>query len=151
MSEIIRWNPFREMDRVRSAMDRMFEDSLIGPEWEWRPSTSWQLSLDVVENDDDYVIKASIPGVNPDELEITLSDRTLTIKGETKEETESEEGRYHLRERRYGSFSRSLTLPTEVKDAEIEASYESGVLRLTLPKTEAMKPKRIKVHKMIEG
>lgn len=151
MTDIIRWNPFREMARARSAMDRMFEDSLIGPEWEWRPSTSWQLSLDVVENDDDYVVKASIPGINPDDLEITLSGRTLTIKGETKEETESEQGRYHLRERRYGSFSRSVTLPIEVKDADIEASYESGVLTLTLPKSEAMKPKRIKVHKMIEG
>jgi HSP20 family protein len=151
MSDIIRWNPFREMMNFRSAMDRMFEDAMIGPEWDWRPETSWQLSLDVVENDDDYVVKASVPGINPDDLEITLSGRTLTIKGETKQESEREEGKYHLRERRYGRFSRSMTLPTEVNDKEVEASYEAGVLMLTLPKTEAVKPKRIEVHKVIEG
>ena len=151
MSDIIRWNPFREMVSLRDAMDRMFEDAMIGPEWEWRPATSWQLSLDVVESDDEYVVKASVPGINPDDLEITLSGRTLTIRGETKEETESEEGKYHLRERRYGSFSRSMSLPTEVNEKDVEASYEAGVLTLILPKTEAVKPKRIEVHKVIEG
>jgi HSP20 family protein len=151
MSDIIRWNPFREMVSLRNAMDRMFEDAMIGPEWEWRSATSWQLSLDVVESDDEYVVKASVPGINPNELDITLSGRTLTIKGETQEETESEQGKYHLRERRYGSFSRSITLPTEIKDAEVEASYDAGVLKLTLPKTEPIKPKRIEVHKLIEG
>jgi len=151
MSNIIRWNPFGEMVSLRSAMDRMFEGAMIGPELEWRPSTSWQLSLDVVESDDDYSVKASVPGINPDDLNITLSGRTLTIKGEVKEETESEEGKYHLRERRYGSFSRSIRLPTEINAAEVEASYDAGVLKLSLPKVEEVKPKRIEVTKVIEG
>ena len=151
MSDIIRWNPYREMVSMRNAMDRMFEDSLIGPEWDWRSTTSWQLSLDVVESDDDFIVTASIPGINPDDLEITLSGRTLIIKGETEEESDSEKGKYHLRERRYGSFSRSVTLPTEINDKDVKASYDAGVLTLTLPKTEAVKPRRIEVHKVIEG
>jgi HSP20 family protein len=151
MSDIIRWNPFREMVSMRNAMDRMFDDALIGPEWDWRPTTSWQLSLDVVESDDDFIVTASIPGINPDDLEITLSGRTLIIKGETEEESDSEKGKYHLRERRYGSFSRSVTLPTEINDKDVKASYDAGVLTLTLPKTEAVKPRRIEVHKVIEG
>jgi len=151
MSDIIRWNPYREMVSMRNAMDRMFEDSLIGPEWDWRSTTSWQLSLDVVESDDDFIVTASIPGINPDDLEITLSGRTLIIKGETEEESDSEKGKYHLRERRYGSFSRSVTLPTEINDKDVKASYDAGVLTLTLPKTEAVKPRHIEVHKVIEG
>ena len=151
MSDIIRWNPFREMASLQNTMDRMFADPLIGPEREWRSSTSWQLSLDVVESDDDFVVKASVPGINPDDLDITLSGKTLIIKGETKEETENEEGKYHLRERHYGSFSRSVALPTEINDKEVEASYDAGVLTLTLPKSEAVKPKRIEVQKVIEG
>jgi HSP20 family protein len=151
MSDIIRWNPFREMVSMRNAMDRMFEDALIGPEWDWGQASSWQLSLDIVENDEDFTVKASIPGINPDDLEITLSGKNLTIKGETKGESESDQGKYHLRERRYGSFSRRVSLPTEINDKEVKASYDSGVLTLTLPKSEGTKPRRIEVHKVIEG
>jgi HSP20 family protein len=151
MSDIIRWNPFREMVSMRNAMDRMFEDALIGPEWDWRQAGRWQLSLDIVENDDEFTVKASIPGINPDDLEITLSGKILTIKGETQGESESDQGKYHLRERRYGSFSRRVSLPTEINDKEVKASYDSGVLTLTLPKSEDTKPRRIEVHKVIEG
>jgi HSP20 family protein len=121
----------------------------------WQP-TSWDLALDVAETEDDFLVKASLPGINPDDLEITYNNNLLTIKGEVKEEKDIEEQRYHLRERRYGSFSRSLTLPSTVKADAIEASYEGGVLTLHLPKAEEAKPKRIPVHsvqapQMIEG
>jgi len=151
MSDNIRRNPFREMASMRNAMDRMFEDVLIGPEWDWRSTTSWQLSLDVVESDNDFIVKASIPGINPDDLEITLSGRTLIIKGETEKVSESEKSKYHLRERRYGNFSRRVTLPTEINDKAVKASYDAGVLTHTLPKTDPVKPRRIEVHKVIEG
>jgi len=101
-------------------------------------------------------VKASLPGINPDDLEITFNERTLTIKGEFKAEETKEDVHYHLRERRYGSFARSLTLPTPVKSDAIEARYDAGVLTLRLPKTEEVKARRITVRsgeapKMIEG
>lgn len=151
MSDIIRWRPFREMNSLQRAMDRMFADAMIGPEWDWRTSLDQDLALDIVENDDNFLVKASIPGIDPDDLDISLSGRTLSIRGEVKEETESDKGKYYLRERRYGSFSRTVTLPTEINADEIEASYQSGILNLKLPKSEAEKPKHIEVRKVIEG
>jgi len=91
------------------------------------------------------VVKASVPGINPDDLEITFTDGTLTIKGETREEKNVEETHYHMRERRFGRFSRSISLPTNLDADKIEASYDTGVLTLRLPKAEEMKPKRIEV------
>jgi HSP20 family protein len=113
------------------------------------------LAVDVVENKDDFVVKASIPGINPDDLDVSYSDDTLTIKGEIKSENEYKEDQYHLRERRYGSFARSISLPTKIKGDAIDASYQNGVLTLRLPKAEEVKPKRIAIkvgdQKMIEG
>lgn len=154
MSNLTRWDPFRDMMALRNMMDRWLEPSL-SPTAGWQPM-SWDLALDVAETEDDFVVKASLPGINPDDLEITYNNNVLTIKGEVKEEKDVDEQRYHLRERRYGSFSRSISLPTTVKPEAIEASYEAGVLTLHLPKAEEAKPKRIPVHsvqapQMIEG
>lgn len=154
MATITRWDPFREMMIMRRNMDRLF-DSMVDEQGEWT-APAWNLALDVVENKDEYVVKASLPGINPDDLEITFNDKTLTIKGELKEESESEEAHYHLRERRFGSFSRSISLPRGVDAEAINANYEHGVLTLHLPKLEEVKPKRINVRsassdRMIEG
>ena len=162
MSNLIRWDPFRDLSTLgqmmtfRDAMDRMFESSLLGPWENWQQPASWDLALDVAEKEDEFLVKASLPGINPDDLEITYNANVLTIKGETKEEKDVEEHRYHLRERRYGSFYRSVTLPSTVNPNKIEASYEGGVLTLHMPKAEEAKPKHIPVHsgsvpKMIEG
>ena len=154
MSNLMRWDPFREMLGLRRAMDRLFDDAISeAPEWE---GMSWNLALDVIEGENEYQVKASIPGIKPEDLEITYNNNILTIKGETTEEKESEEKHYHLRERRHGSFSRSLTLPSNVKADEIKANYEQGVLTLFLPKAEEAKPKRIAIgtsnpQKVIEG
>ena len=155
MRSIIRRDPFREMLSLRNAMDQLFDSAFVGAPWDWQSWTA-ELPLDVVENQDEYLVKASIPGINPDDLEVTFSDRMLTIKGEIKAEEVKEDVQYHLRERRYGSFTRSVTLPTLVKADAIAASYNAGVLTLRLPKTEEVKAKRISVrtddsHKMIEG
>ena len=155
MSNLTRWDPFREMLVWRNAMDRMFDRARSAPD-EWMETDSWNLALDVAETEDEFLVKASLPGIKPDDLEITYNANVLTIKGETKEEKEVDEKRYHLRERRYGSFSRSISLPATVKQDAIEASYEAGVLTLHLPKAEEVKPKRIEIKKggipkMIEG
>ena len=154
MANLTRWDPFRELADMRNMMDRMLERSFTLPEVGWQPA--WDLPLDVIENDDEYVVKASIPGVNPDDLEITFNDRTLTIKGQAKGDEEKKDQRYHLRERWSGTFTRSITLPARIKTEAIQASSENGILTLRLPKTEEVKPKRISVRseggqKMIEG
>ncbi len=152
MTLVRRWDPFREMAELRATMDRLLNETrnlpLVNAE-----ETVWMLPLDVSENEDAYIVKASIPGVNPDDIDITLVDNVLTIKAEIKEEKEVEEAKYHLRERRFGVFSRSITLPAAVDADKVEAVYEHGVLTLTIPKAEEVKARKIEVHapKMIEG
>jgi HSP20 family protein len=149
---LTRWDPFQEMLNLRRTVDRLFDN--VNPDREWQPAT-WGLALDVEESKDDFTVKASVPGINPDDLDISYTDDTLTIKGEIKSDNEVKENQYHLRERRYGSFARSITLPTKVKGDAIEASYQNGVITLRLPKAEEVKPKRIAIKvgdsKMIEG
>lgn len=152
MKTLVRWNPIREMV-VSNAMNHMFERPFASWRWDLSQPLSVTLALDVSENEDEFVVKASIPGINPEDLDITFDDKTLTIKGEIKEEKENHEAHYHLRERRYGTFSRRLSLATAIKADAIEASYEAGVLRLRLPKSEEAKPKRIAVQvpNLVEG
>jgi HSP20 family protein len=141
---IRRWDPFREMMVLRNPVDRVVDSELaLAPE-SWK-SFNWSVALDVVESEDEYLVKASVPGINPEELEITFEDNRLTIKGEVKEESEVNEARYHLRERRFGSFSRSIKMPSGIDSDKIEANYEKGVLELHLPKVEEVKPKKIAI------
>ena len=150
MTTLTRWEPFREMASLRRAMDRMFDDTFEFPRV-WEREATWGPALDVVEKEDSYIVKASVPGVAPEDVEITLTDNVLTIKGETKEEKEDKQENYHLRERHYGSFVRSITLPATVNADKVEAVNEHGVLTLTLPKSEAVKPKKITVKSTVNG
>ena len=138
-----RWDPFREMMSMRRAMDRLIENS-VSESGEWQGS-EWGLPLDVVEQEDQYIVKASIPGVKPEDLDITYNKGLLTIKGELKDESESEQGQYQMRERRYGTFTRTITLPSTVKAEDIQADYKDGILVLKMPKAEEVKPKRIPI------
>jgi HSP20 family protein len=104
-----------------------------------------EMAVDVAEDENSYIVKASMPGVKPEDVEVTLQNHMLTIKGEAKEDKEFKEENYHVRERRYGSFMRSLSLPATVKAEKIEAKHEDGVLVVRLPKSEADKPKKIAV------
>ena len=152
---LTRWDPFQEMLNLRRTVDRLFDN--VGADHEWAQPSAWGLAVDVVENKDDFIVKASVPGINPADLDISYSDDTLTIKGEIKSDNEVKENQYHLRERRYGTFTRSVSLPTRIKGDAIEASYQNGVVSLRLPKVEEVKPKRISIkvgdadQKMIEG
>lgn len=156
MNTMIRWNPFGEMARMRSEIDRLFEDAFNAPVSKWESNSVWGFPLDVTEADDTFTVKAAVPGMNPDDLDITISDNVLTIKGETQEEEVREEEKVHLRERRFGSFMRSISLPTPVESDNVKATVENGILTLQIPKAEAVKPKRIAVHtsrgtKVVEG
>ncbi len=152
MSTLMRWDPFRELTTIRNMMDRLIEEPLVENSQNLpRQLNGYPLALDVIEHDDAYTVKASVPGVNPDDIEITLADNVLTIRGETREEKDVEEQQYRLHERRYGSFSRSVTLPVVVDSENVEATHENGVLSLRLPKSEAVKPKKIAVKKMIDS
>jgi HSP20 family protein len=150
---LTRWDPFQEMLNLRRTVDRLFDNA--GSDHEWAQPAMWGLAVDVVENKDDFIVKASVPGINPDDLDVAYADDTLTIKGEIKSDNEVKENHYHLRERRYGSFIRSVNLPTKIKGDAIDASYQNGVLTLRLPKAEEVKPKRIAIkvgdQKMIDA
>ncbi|NOX61131.1 MAG: Hsp20/alpha crystallin family protein [Chloroflexi bacterium] len=151
MAQITRWDPFREMMTLRSALDRLFEEPLALSR-AFTPG-HWGLALDIAETDEEYIVKASIPGVKAESLDITLSDNVLTIQGEFGREETIEKAKYHLRERMSGRFSRSVTLPTAVNADAVDAVYENGVLTLRIPKAEEVKPRHIRVHapKVIEG
>jgi HSP20 family protein len=147
-----RWDPFQEVLNLRRTVDRLLDNT--NQDHDWLPM-QWGLAVDVVENKEEFIVKASVPGIHPDDLDVAYVDDTLTIKGEVKSDNEVKENQYHLRERRYGSFARSISLPTKIKGDAIEASYQNGVLTLRLPKAEEVKPKRIAItvgdQKMIEG
>ena len=138
MTTLVRWNPTRSLF---NEFDRLF-NAQTGA---WDMPQTWGLALDVIEHEDGYTVKASVPGITPDNLNVTLEDNVLTIQGEVKEDETIEESNYHIRERRTGSFSRSVRFPVPVEGDKVEAEYENGVLTLTIPKAEAVKPKRIAV------
>lgn len=150
MSKLVRWNPMREAADLFNEFDRVFDLPAYRARMGMPLRTndvvgSWSLALDVAEKGDVFTIKASLPGINPEDLNVSLEDNVLTVQGELKEDETIEEETYHIRERRYGSFSRSLRFPVPVNTNEIEASYENGVLTLTVPKSEEVKPKRIEI------
>ena len=153
MNSLTRWEPYRELQTMRQMMDRLLDDDFLRPLnlWERGGEATTGLALDVAEKDDAYIVKASLPGVNPEDVEVTLTDNVLTIRGETREDKDIKQESYHLRERRFGSFARSVTLPNAVNADKIEAVNENGVLTLTLPKAESVKPRKIEVKRMING
>lgn len=142
--DIMEWKPFREVSKLRSEMDRLWDD-YFGSGRRAFKSETWVPSVDVSETDDKIVVKAEIPGMESKDIDISLSGDVLTIKGEKKSEREEKEENYHLVERSYGSFSRSLRLPVGVDGDKIEASYKQGVLTVTCPKKEEVKPKPIEI------
>jgi HSP20 family protein len=144
---LIRWDPFRDVPSLRKAMNRLFEESFVPSSGAWRWPTEGDLPVlaDMVESDDSIVISADLPGLKPEDVDISITDSTLTIKGEYKTEEEGERGDVHFRERRYGKFRRSFALPAGVDVDATEAEFEDGVLKVRLPKTEETKPKQIEV------
>lgn len=148
MASLRRWDPLREMVSLREAMDRLFEDSFVRP-FTGLPAIQREgvitPAIDMYETDNDVVVKTALPGVKPDDVDVTVTGNTLNIKGEMKEEFDETKGDYHYRERRVGAFHRAVTLPVEVEAGKAEASFDNGVLTLRLPKAEEVKPKQITI------
>lgn len=128
----------------RDFFDRFLEDFRIPSAWS--EDTGFSPAFDVSETDDALIVKAELPGMEEKDIDISLSDGVLTIKGEKKQEKESESGHYHTVERRYGAFCRTMRLPAEVNAEQVDAAYKDGVLSVTMPKTEKAKPRKIEVR-----
>ena len=148
---IQRWRPWDELREMERHMDEMTRHPLMmgrRPLVWWRVPTEelgWTPSVEVYEKGDNFVVRAELPGMKKEELDISVLGDTLTIKGERKTESEVKEEDYYRCELCYGKFSRSVALPTAVEVGKVEANYENGILQITLPKAKEAKPKKIEV------
>jgi HSP20 family protein len=154
MANITRYDPLGEMVSLRSAMDRLFEDSFVSP-LTWRTigggNDNLTPPIDVHETADEIVVTASLPGMKADDVEITMTGQTLTMRGEFKADEEIQKDQYLYRERRFGSFSRTVQLPTRVEGDRAQANFTDGVLRLSIPKAEEVKPRQIRINASANG
>lgn len=151
MSSIIRWDPFVEVGTLRRAMDRLFDDVLVG---ERAPRTSqnglpvaaWEPAVEMYETGDEVIVRAEMPNVDPSNVDVTVTGDAITIKGTVRQEEEKKDRSYYRRELRYGSYVRTLPLPAEVKGGDAKATYKDGVLEVKIPKSERAKPTSVKVQ-----
>jgi HSP20 family protein len=153
---IVRWEPFRELSTIQSEMNRLFNSAFDAPTPGDGGSTlrRWMPPMDLVETEDDFVLRADLPGMSEDDVKVEFEDGTLTISGERKSEHETKNEGYYRVERAYGSFSRSLTLPRGVDPERVTARFDKGVLEVRVPKPEERKPRRIEIggdRQTIEG
>jgi HSP20 family protein len=148
---IERWDAFREAVSLRDAMNSLLQESFVRPGGMPAQSGSSALPLDVCETENEFVIKAAMPGVKPDDVQITVHGDTLTIRGESNAEEEKKGEHWHLRERRFGVFQRSLSLSAPINSDKAQADFEHGVLTLTLPKSESARPRQIKIKDASQG
>lgn len=146
MTQFRRRDPVRDLISLREAMDQLFEESIVRPRARTLSAESTgSLAVDLYETEESVVVKTAIPGAEPEDIEISIVEDTLTIRGEIKAEEGITEGHYVYRERPHGVFSRSLTIPVSIESGKAEAEFEDGILTLTLPKAEELKPKAIAV------
>jgi HSP20 family protein len=144
---VVKWDPFREFISIQDRMNRMFEQTLSRSRAEDGAATStWTPPVDIYETPDTIVIKAELPGVSREDIEIQIDDNTLTLKGERRFSKDVQEESYLRIERTYGSFHRCFTLPATIQQEKIRAVCRDGVLELALPKAEGSKPKRIAIE-----
>jgi HSP20 family protein len=149
---MMRWNPYEELRRMREEMDRRWGGNYPTIEGD-DEIERWTIPLDVVEEENNLIVHATMPGVKPEDIDVTLEDNIVTIKGKTETEEEHKEGEYLMREHRTGAFHRMLRLPGVVDTEKARTTYENGVLTITFPKAEAKKAKRLNVavDKALEG
>ena len=147
MTNLTRWEPVREMMTLREAMDRLFDDAFTHPfsRMENGGSRGSSAAIDMYETNNEVVVKAALPGIKADEVQINVTGDTLTIRGEMKHEEERKDKSWHIREHRWGTFERSVMLPTGVISDKARADFDNGILTITLPKSEQVKPKTITV------
>jgi HSP20 family protein len=151
-----RWDPFRELHRMEDTVNRLWRGYSGGLFGDVDGAESWVVPLDVTQKDDSIIVHASMPGVNPDDIDLSIENNVLTIRGKTKNEKEHKEGDYLMRERRSGTFYRALRLPDSLDTDHARPVYENGVLTIAFPRMESKKAKQLKVHvagsdKVVEG
>ena len=151
MTLVRRPSPFGDVMTLRQAMDRLFDDDFRPSRWLAGGLDGPALPLDVTTDADRLTIEAALPGIKPEDVDITVENGTVTITGKTAEERKAEEGSYVLQEIRRGSFSRSVALPTGLEPDKAEATFENGILRLEIPKAEQVKPRQIKISPVSNG
>jgi HSP20 family protein len=143
---VVKWDPFRDLISIQDRMNRLFEQTLSRSRGEEGVSaTTWTPAVDIYETTDTIVMKAELPGVAREDIQIQINENTLTLKGERRFAKDVQEESYLRIERAYGAFHRSFTLPATVQQEKIRALFKDGVLELTLPKAEESKPKRISI------
>ena len=144
MNKLIRFEPQRDLVSLRDAMDRLFDDAFMRSSS--LISSNWQApAVDMYQTNNEIVIKAALPGIKADEVQISVTGEVLTVKGEVKQEEETKEKTYHIREQRWGTFERTITLPTDVVADKAKADFEDGIFTISLPKAERVRPKTITV------
>ena len=141
------FRPFRGLTELERTFEDVFERPFMMPSFYFRPDgeRGWMPAIDIYEKEDKYIVKAELPGMKEEDIDVSVVGDTLTIKGERKTEEEVKDEDYYRCERAYGSFMRSISLPSEVEADKIEAKYEDGVLEVSLPKAAEVKPKRVTV------
>ena len=149
MTNLVRWDPFSDL---RTTMDRLFDEGFSRP-WRLMTTQDYESSfpVDVSQTDEEIEVRASLPGMRPEDVDITVANGVLTIKAQHKEETEDKKRDYYRREIRHGSFQRAMSLPTGVDADKAEAHFDNGLLTLRLPKAESLRPKQIKVAGSADG
>ena len=141
-----RWDPIYELRRMHQALNRGWRPFALATDSDDVERGRWAIPLDVVAEDGAILVRASVPGFRPEDIDVSIEDNLLTIRAETKAERERKEGDYLMRERRNGSFYRSLRLPDSVDTDKAHPIYDNGVLTITFPKVESKKAKQLKVH-----
>ncbi len=139
------WNPFREIKEMERMMDENFGHPMM---WRRLPEEEyiWAPAIEMYEKDNNFILRVEIPGVNPEDVDISLSGETLTIKGERKSPEDIQDEAYQYCEMCYGSFTRSVTLPEPVDSVNIKATFENGILDIRIPKAQEAKPRQIKIQ-----
>lgn len=147
MSQMTRWNPIRDIETLHQQMNRLFEPVFGRQVWAESDvmAGAWVPPVDIEETTDRLIVRAEIPGMNPDDIDVRVENGVLTIRGERRFETDRKDRNFHRVERSYGTFSRSFTLPTTVSTENVGARYENGVLELEMTKREEAKPRRIQI------
>ncbi len=146
--QLVKFSPVRDMFSFRNRINHMFDDVFypINRDEVELSMGSWNPVVDVYDNDDSIVIKAELPGIDKEGIEIDVKDRVLTLKGERSSESEVKDDNYYRRERSFGKFERAFTLPADVDPDKIKADYKDGVLKIDIPKPEEKKPRQITIH-----
>jgi len=147
---LVRWDPTRQLDTFQSDIDRVF-DAFFGGRTANGTTRRWVPAMDLVETDDHLVLRADLPGLDKEDVEIEVKDGVLTISGERRAEHEDSADGYHRVERAYGRFSRSLSLPQGIDADQVQASFDKGVLEVRIPKPAERKPHRVQIGASVEG